>query len=97
MNLMRLGEEKEAREHLERAYDAGYQDSVTVNSLTLMDSYKNFLTFKTPTTIVRLHKKEAELLRPYIEGELKRAIATFEKKYKVKLPKAGAGGGVSRP
>lgn len=85
MNLMRLGEEKDAREHLERAYDNGYRDSVTVNSLTLMDSYKNFLTFKTDSTIVRLHKKEAELLKPYVEGELKRAMATFEKKYKTKL------------
>ena len=27
VNLMRLGEEKEAREQLERAYDAGYQDT----------------------------------------------------------------------
>ncbi len=34
---------------------------------------------------MRLHKKEAELLRPYIESELKRAIATYEKKYKIKL------------
>jgi tetratricopeptide (TPR) repeat protein len=50
-----------------------------------MDSYKNFVTFKTDNTIVRLHKTEAELLRPYFEGELKRAIATFEKKYKHKL------------
>ena len=50
-----------------------------------MDSYKNFVTFKTDNTIVRLHKKEAELLRPYVEGELKRAIATYEKKYKMKL------------
>ena len=30
----------------------------------LMDSYKNFLTFKTDNTIVKLHKKEAELLQP---------------------------------
>ena len=61
-----------------------------------MDSYKNFVTFKTPTTIVKLHKKEAELLRPYFESELKRAMATYEKKYKLKLDRAGAGGGLSR-
>lgn len=87
MNLMRLGEEAEARKYLESAYDSGYRDSVTVNSLTLMDSYKNFLTYKTNTTVVRLHKKEAELLRPYVEGELQRAIGTFEKKYKTKIPR----------
>ncbi|MBC8165050.1 MAG: tetratricopeptide repeat protein [Bryobacteraceae bacterium] len=85
VNLMRLGIEKEAREQLTTAYDAGYKNDRTVNSLRLIDSYKNFVTFKTPTTVVKLDRKEAELLRPYVEGELKRAMATFEKKYKVKL------------
>jgi tetratricopeptide (TPR) repeat protein len=87
INLMRLGEEKEAYEQLERAFKAGHQSDATKNSLVLMDSYKNFLTFKTENTIVKLHKKEAELLKPFIEGELKRAISTFEKKYKLKLDK----------
>jgi tetratricopeptide (TPR) repeat protein len=87
VNLMRLGEEKEAREQLVKSYESGYRDALTVNSLTLLDSYKNFVTFKTNNTTVKLHKKEAELLRPYIESELKRAIATYEKKYKMKLEK----------
>ena len=72
------------------------QATQTVNSLRLLDSYKNFVTFKTDNTILRLHKKEAELLRPYFESELKRAIATYEKKYKMKLDRSGAGGGLSR-
>jgi len=87
INLMRLGREPEAREQLELAYENGYKDSATTNTLRLMDSYKNFVTYKTDNTILRLHKKEAELLRPYFEEELKRAIATYEKKYKVKLPR----------
>ena len=62
-----------------------------------MDSYKNFVTFKTDRTILKLHKKEAELLRPYFESEMERAIATYEKKYKIKLQQSGAGGGLSRP
>ena len=33
-----------------------------------MDSYKNFVTFKTDRTILKLHKKEADLLRPYFES-----------------------------
>ena len=32
-----------------------------------------------------LDEKEAELLRPYIEGEMLRAITTYEKKYRMKL------------
>ena len=85
INLMRLGLEQEARTELELAFKNGQTDSVTTNTLNLMDSYKNFVTFKTDNTILRLHKKEAELLRPYVEAEMKRAIATFEKKYKMKL------------
>ncbi|MGH9658746.1 MAG: tetratricopeptide repeat protein [Bryobacteraceae bacterium] len=85
VNLMRLGEEVEARKHLELCYENSHRDPATVNTLRLMDSYKNFVTFKTDTTILRLHKKEAALLRPYFESELERAMRTFEKKYKVKL------------
>jgi tetratricopeptide (TPR) repeat protein len=87
VNLMRLGQEEEARKQLEQCYNAGYQDPETVNSLRLLDSYKDYVTFKTPTTILRLHKKEATLMRPYFQAELDRALATYEKKYKYKLAK----------
>lgn len=85
VNLMRLGREKEALATLEEAYKSGFDNNETVNSLRLIDSYKNFDTFTTPTTIVKLQKKESALLRPYIESELKRAMSTFEKKYGVKV------------
>jgi len=85
VNLMRWGEEVEARRQLEECYANHYRSDEVVNSLRLLDSYKNFVTFKTDNTILRLHKKEAEILRPYFESELKRAIATYEKKYKMKL------------
>jgi tetratricopeptide (TPR) repeat protein len=85
INLMRFGHDGEARQQLEEAWNAGFHDTPTKNTLTLLDSYKNFSTFETPTTILRLHKKEAKLLRPYFESELQRAMATYEKKYKFKL------------
>ena len=85
INLMRLGLEDEARRQLEMCYENGYKDKPTVNTLRLMDSYKNFVTYKTPTTILRLHKKEAELLHPYFEEEMQRALCTYEKKYGIKL------------
>lgn len=85
INLMRLGEEKEAYQQLETAFNNGWQDEATKNSLKLMDSYKNFVTYETDRTILKLHKKEAELLRPYIEGEMLRSITTYEKKYRMKL------------
>jgi tetratricopeptide (TPR) repeat protein len=85
VTLMNLGHQDEAQKQLEQAYNAGYQDPQTVNSLRLIDSYKNFETFRTPTTILRLHKKEAALLRPYFQEEFDRALTTYEKKYHYKL------------
>ena len=85
INLMRQGQVDEPRQQLELAYNHGYRDAATVNSLRLIDSYKNFVTFKDDTTILKLHKNEADLLRPYVEQVLKRAMATYEKKYKMKL------------
>ena len=85
INLMRLGREDEARKQLELSYNNGYKDAATVNSLRLMDSYKRYDTFRTDTTILRLRKEEADVLRPYFEGEMKRAMAAYDKKYKMKL------------
>ncbi len=86
LNLMRLGLEDEARKQLEQSWNAGYQPTETKNTLMLMDKYKDYDTFRTPTTVLKLGKKEAGLLRPYFQAELDRAIATYEKKYKYKLP-----------
>ena len=86
IQLMRFGESDEPLQQLEMSYDNGYRDPATVNSLRLLDSYKNFLTFKDDTTIIKLNKKEAELLLPYVRAEVKRCIAAYEKKYKMKLP-----------
>ena len=85
VNLMRIGEETEARQQLEKCFYNGFQDKYTRNTLKLMDKYKDFVTFKTDQTILKINKKEADLLRPYFEAEMRRAIATYEKKYKMKL------------
>jgi tetratricopeptide (TPR) repeat protein len=85
INLMRLGREEEARAELEQCYENNYKDAATVNTLRLMDSYKNFVTYKTDRTVLRLHKKEAELLHPYFETEMLRALSAYDKKYGYKL------------
>ncbi len=86
INLMRMGEDEEARTQLQQAYMAGYRNAQTVNSLRLLDSLKNYETFRTGSTVLILEKKEAGLLRPYIQLELERAIETYAKKYKTRLP-----------
>jgi cellulose synthase operon protein C len=86
INLMRLGQEDEPRKQLQMCYDNGYRNAATTNSLRLLDSYKNFVTYRDDTMILKLPKKEADLLHPYFEAEIMRSIATYEKKYKMKLP-----------
>ena len=85
INLMRVGQDQEAYQQLETCFNNGFRDSATKNSLKLMDSYKNYVTYKTGRTILKLHKKEADLLRPYFEAEMERCIAAYEKKYRLKL------------
>jgi tetratricopeptide (TPR) repeat protein len=85
VNLMRLGREGDARKELQLAYDNHFRDAETANTLTLMDSYSKFTTFETRSTALRLNKKEADVLRPYFQEELDRAMATYEKKYKFHL------------
>ncbi|MCS7023544.1 MAG: tetratricopeptide repeat protein [Bryobacteraceae bacterium] len=85
ITYMRLGLEEQARRHLELAHNNGWRDAATTNSLRLIDSYKNFVTVPGERCEVRLDKKEAALLKLYVVPELEKAIATYEKKYKVKL------------
>ena len=85
VELMRLGQEDEPFQQLEMCYNNGYRDAETVNSLRLLDSYKNFVTYKENGTILRLGKSEADLLHPYYAAELQRILATYDKKYKMKL------------
>ncbi len=86
VNLMRLGDDTEARDELERCYAAGYRNDETVNSLRLLDSEKNFITYRDATTILKLNKNEADLLYPYFHEQMIRNIADYERKYKMKLP-----------
>lgn len=86
LNLMRLGHTEEARKELVECYDAHWRDAQTKNALTLLDSLGQYQTFQSSTTELMLNKKEAALLRPYIEPEFEKAVATYERKYKMKLP-----------
>lgn len=85
MTLLELGQNVEAREQLEQCYNANYKSFETVNSLRLLDKDSDFVTFKSGNFVLRLHKKEAELLRPYFEAEIARNMAAYEKKYQMKL------------
>jgi Tfp pilus assembly protein PilF len=84
--LMRLGEQEEAQKELELSYDNGYRNAATVNSLRLLDSYRNYVTVQDGDTILKLKKTESELLRPYLQAELHTIVATYNRKYAMTLP-----------
>lgn len=86
VELMRLGNDADSLKELELSYNNGYRDAATVNSLRLLDSYKNFEIFRDETTVLKLNKSEAELLRPYFETELHTILATYTAKYHMQLP-----------
>jgi tetratricopeptide (TPR) repeat protein len=86
VNLMRFGQNAEARQDLEACFNANYSSPLVRNTLKLLDSIdKNVETFATPTTVLKLDKKEATLLRPYFQAEFDRAMATYENRYKYKI------------
>jgi tetratricopeptide (TPR) repeat protein len=86
VNLMRLGEDQEARQQLVMCYDNDYRDAATVNSLRLLDSEKNYVVFHDGDAILKLNKSEADLLHPYFDEIMQRAMATYDKKYRMTLP-----------
>jgi tetratricopeptide (TPR) repeat protein len=86
IELMRLGQEQEPYKELQLSYENGYRNAATVNSLRLLDSYKNFVTTRDDTTILKLNKSESDLLLPYMQSELHTIIATYGKKYRMTLP-----------
>jgi tetratricopeptide (TPR) repeat protein len=86
IDLMRLGKDDEPYKELELSYSNDYRDAATVNSLRLLDSYKNFDTIRDDSTILRLYKTEAAQLLPYMQSELHAILATYQKKYRMTLP-----------
>jgi len=85
INLMRLGQDEEARAQLTQCYQNGYRDSATVNSLRLLDTLKDFATLSDATTILKLNRKESELLYPYFHQVLAQAITDYQTKYRMTL------------
>ena len=93
VNLLREGHDAEGRKHLEIAYDGDPYNPKTVNTLRLLDSSDQFMTFEDRDpeapggvrAVFRLDKDEAALLLPYVKSLTKRAIEEFERKYDFRL------------
>jgi tetratricopeptide (TPR) repeat protein len=83
VNLLRLGEVDEARRHLEQAYSGDPYSPTTVNTLRLLDTLKDFSVDRAtgPDIVTRLHRKEADAMRPYVQELTRASIQTFSQRY----------------
>ncbi len=82
LNLMRLGRDADARKQLEFCYEAGYRNAATVNTLRLLDSYEKFVIVRDGNIALRLRKDEGDLLKICAMREMKRAVETYNRKYR---------------
>lgn len=98
-SLLRDNQVTAAREQMEAAYKGDPYNVVTVNTLRLLDSLKNFDVLAYPDLtnastaaardqspiVLRLHKKESAVLGPYALKLTEQAIASFSKQFNFKL------------
>ncbi len=81
VNLLRTGDELQAREALELAFKNDPYNLWAYNTLKLLDSHANFDSFRSPHFILRLQKKEAALLELYVPLLLEQAYQSLSEKY----------------
>lgn len=94
-NLLRLGAMDEARQHMQRAYEGDPYSPTTVNTLRLLDRTNEVEALSTTVTlpasngtaatgveiIVRLNRKEAGALHPYVQQLVRDSVVTFSQRY----------------
>jgi cellulose synthase operon protein C len=94
-NLLRLGEIDAAREALKIAYSGDPFSATTVNTLRLLDRADEFTTISSKFTIprlggggelpvelkLRLDRKEAAALKPYVEQLSRDSVTLFARRY----------------
>jgi tetratricopeptide (TPR) repeat protein len=86
LNLLRLGQIEDGQKHLALAYESDPYSVTTVNTLRLLDRFPEFEKISIDSGVtqleLRLHKKEAAILRPYVESLAKSSAETFARRYK---------------
>jgi cellulose synthase operon protein C len=81
VQLLRTGDETEAREHLETAFKADPFDRSTYNLLTMMDGLDKFEVIRDGDLVIKLDPKEAPVMREFIGPLARRALDQYQKKY----------------
>ncbi len=86
MNATRLGNEKEGKKLIQKAFENNPFDVLSYNFLELLDKLESsFNTYDLPGYKVRIHKSESEYAKPYIFRLLRRARRDMRKRYGMTL------------
>ena len=81
MHLLRTGDERGARQALERSFNADRFNRVTYNLLMMLDKLDAFTVVEDGDVIVKMHPDEAPVLREYAIPLAKEALKTLSAKY----------------
>jgi tetratricopeptide (TPR) repeat protein len=81
LHLLRVGEEGEARQVLERAFEADAFDVVTFNLLQLLDTLDTFTTVPVGNARLRMDPVESPVLEPYARSIVEQAMARYATTY----------------
>ncbi len=81
MDLLRIGDEDEARTVLKHAFDADPYDVITYNLLAVLDALKAFDSFRDGDLIVRLDHREAAVLKEPVITLAHEALQALSAKY----------------
>ena len=82
VQLLRTGDETEARQVLEKSFSIDKYDKTTFNLLTMMDSLEKFDTITEGPIVFKSHPSETPVMREYVVPLAQHALKTFEEKYK---------------
>ncbi len=86
-SLSRLGEEKAAKDELEKAFSLDPFNKYVGNLLTLFDEFPNYKTHRTGNMLIRIHKKDDPVLADYAVKLAERCFSELEQRYKFDLKK----------
>ena len=81
MDLLRTGEEDEARAVLKQAFDADPYDAVIYNLLAVLDALQQFETFRDGDLVLRLDRRESAVLKEPVIALAHDALQTLSAKY----------------
>jgi cellulose synthase operon protein C len=81
VQLLRTGDEAEARDHLEAAFKVDPFDTTTYNLLKMMDGLDKFEVIRDGNLLIKLDPKEAPVMREFVGPLATRALAQYEAKY----------------